>query len=70
MRPAQDWLGSYNYQLLDEVEQNRFVGGEKINYLICDKKLICEQPTNHDILRVPVSIIALSFYYKVSYKTL
>ena len=33
-------------------------------------RVICEQPTSHDILREPSSIIVLSFFYKVSYDTL
>ena len=44
-----------NYQLLGEVEQNI---------------VICEPPTNHDILREPSPIIALSFSHKASYKIL
>ena len=30
-------------------------------------RLICEPPTNHDILREPSSIIVLSFTYKASF---
>ena len=62
----------FNYQLLDKVEQNIVICPWRADQLFANavgrgKSLICEPPTNHDILREPSSIIVLSFTYKASF---